>query len=310
MYSRVDKYVLAGLAIYAIALLYLHFVFQLPFSDFLAAFLVLGIGFSSIAWLFTRNLDIPLQKPLIKNELWWLLFLILWVTFYITYGGDLVTKLLPDTWSHNPQSASILSFLRKSFAFVLIPFAVYRSFGFTLKDFGLKHPEVKFPGRKTTILFISISAAALLFQYFLSNGSKPVRSGHYSILQLVAGLPLCFVYLLFDAGLIEEFFFRGMLQPRLTLLLKSATGGIICTACIFGLVHAPGLFLRGAESEGMEEQMPFLFWAAYTIVYMGITGIFLGIIYYKTKNLWLVMAIHAMVDLLPNFPEFARTWHL
>ena len=60
----------------------------------------------------------------------------------------------------------------------------------------------------------------------------------------------------------------------------------------------------------MEEQMPFLFWAAYTIVYMGITGIFLGIIYYKTKNLWLVMAIHAMVDLLPNFPEFVKTWHV
>jgi len=75
-------------------------------------------------------------------------------------------------------------------------------------------------------------------------------------------------------------------------------------------VHAPGLFFRGAESEGMEEQMPFLFWLAYTIVNMSVAGVFLGIVYSKTKNLWLVIAIHAMIDLLPNFAEFVQTWHL
>jgi membrane protease YdiL (CAAX protease family) len=118
------------------------------------------------------------------------------------------------------------------------------------------------------------------------------------------------VYLILDAGLIEEFFFRGLLQSRLSLFLKSGVGGVVCTAIIFGLVHAPGLFLRGAAGEGMEEQMPFLFWVAYTVVYMSVAGIFLGIVYNKTKNLCLVIVIHAMFDLLPNLPEFIRGWHL
>lgn len=129
-------------------------------------------------------------------------------------------------------------------------------------------------------------------------------------MQLLTGLPLCFAYLMLDAGLIEEFFFRGLLQSRLSVFLKSSVGGIVCTAFIFGLVHAPGLFLRGAESEGMDEQIPFLFWVAYTIVNMSIAGISLGILYSKTKNLWPVMAVHAMFDLLPNFSEFMKTWHL
>ena len=54
------------------------------------------------------------------------------------------------------------------------------------------------------------------------------------MLQLLTGLPLCFVYLIFDAGLIEEFFFRGLLQSRLSVLLKSSIAGIVSTAVILG----------------------------------------------------------------------------
>ena len=312
MSENLKKYtsLIGAFAIYATALLYLHFAFQLHFSEFLDIFFIVGIGFSSIAWLLTKNLALPYHKPLIKKEGWLLLALILWIVFYITYGGSLINNIFPRAWLSNPQSASIIIFVKKCLVFVLIPFTIYKLSGFTLKDFGLRNTEVRFPGKKTTLLFISLSIAALLFQYFLSNGSKPIRSGQFSMLQLLTGLPLCFVYLIFDAGLIEEFFFRGLVQSRLSLLLKSSVGGIVCTAVIFGLVHAPGLFFRGAESEGMEEQMPFLFWLAYTIVNMSVAGVFLGIVYSKTKNLWLVIAIHAMIDLLPNFAEFVQTWHL
>ncbi|MGZ8550098.1 MAG: CPBP family glutamic-type intramembrane protease [Chitinophagaceae bacterium] len=44
------------------------------------------------------------------------------------------------------------------------------------------------------------------------------------------------------------------------------------------------------------------------MAYMSVAGIFLGIVWQRTKNLWLVMAIHAMLDLLPNAGEFIRTW--
>jgi membrane protease YdiL (CAAX protease family) len=124
------------------------------------------------------------------------------------------------------------------------------------------------------------------------------------------GLPLCFLWLFFEAGLIEEFFYRSILQSRLSVLLRSPTGGIVVSALIFGLSHAPGLYLRGAESEGIDEQLPLLFWSAYTIAFMSIAGIFLGIVWQRTRNLWVVMALHTMIDLLPNLGNFLKTWGL
>lgn len=308
MESLRNKFSIGGLLVYVAAVLYLHFVFQQPFNEMLIPFTILGIGFSFIGWWLTKDLSQPRHEPVIKKEIWLIIALVAWIVFYITYGGSLINKLLPVSWIENPPVYSIIIFLRKLLFFVLVPFGIYKALGFSLKDFGLKESPVKLFSQKSILLFISLSIAALLFQYFLSNGAKSVRSGAFNTSQLVIGLPLCFIYLLFDAGLIEEFFFRGFLQSRLAVLLKSTTGPIIISAIIFGLVHAPGLYLRGAGSEGIEEQLPFSFFAAYTIAYMSVAGVFLGIIYSKTKNLWLVMAIHAMVDLLPNLDDFIHTW--
>ena len=128
---------------------------------------------------------------------------------------------------------------------------------------------------------------------------------------MLIGLPLLFIWLFVEVGLIEEFFFRAVLQSRFSALLKSSAGGIAVSALIFGLAHDPGLYLRGfGETEGISEIMPFGFWAAYTICTMSVGGIFLGIIWNKTKNLYLVMGLHAMIDLIPNFSEFVHTWKL
>ena len=37
-------------------------------------------------------------------------------------------------------------------------------------------------------------------------------------------------------------------------------------------------------------------------------GIFFGIVWARTKNLFAVMFIHAATDLLPNCKVFVRTW--
>jgi membrane protease YdiL (CAAX protease family) len=305
-----NKYIVFYLLMYAVAIMRLHFSFHEPFGNFLSVFFIPGLGFSWVAWLLTKRFDQPFHRPAGKKEMLILVALVLLICFYITYGGSLINKLLPKNWIENEQSYVLIIFFRKLLFFVLIPFFVYKASGFSLKDFGLKESPVKLFSKRSAIIFLLLSIAALLFQFFLGNGSKPIREGQFNGWQLARGLPLCFLYLFFDAGLVEEFFFRGLLQSRLSVLLKSATGGIIISAIIFGLVHAPGLYLRGAGSEGIEEQLPFNFFAAYTIAYMSIAGIFIGIVYHKTKNLWLVMAIHAMVDLLPNFPGFVQTWHI
>ncbi|MFT3681719.1 MAG: CPBP family intramembrane metalloprotease [Ferruginibacter sp.] len=305
-----ERYLWAGFSLYVLCICYLHFTFQISLTDFLPAFMILGIGFSFIAWWFTKAFPNPQHRPLINYEALAIAALIAWIVLYITYGSGFINTFFPGKWLENGQIATAIIFIKKLFVFVLIPFAVYKAAGFTLKDFGLRDTAVKCFDKKALAVFAILSVAILLFQYFLANGGKQLRKEHFSFMQVIIAAPLCFLYLFFDAGLIEEFFFRGLLQSRMGVLLKSKTGGIIVSALIFGLVHAPGLYLRGAESEGMEEQMPFLFWTAYTVAYMSIAGIFLGVVYSKTKNLWLVMAIHAMVDLIPNLKEFIHTWHL
>ena len=310
MRSQEYKYFLTGLAIYIVAVLYLHFFFEQPLHDFLTVFLIPGAGFSLVAWLLLKNHLIASRRSAIKNEVAVLILLLIWIIIYITWGAVFINQFIPGNWIENKKINSLIIMVRKLLVFVAVPWLVYRSFGFTSEDFGFRNGRVKFFSRRELLVFIVLSIAAVLFQFFLSNGSKPVRDGEYSLQQLAAGLPLCFLWLFIEAGLVEEFFYRGILQSRLTVLLKSPTAGIVITALIFGLSHAPGLYLRGAESEGVNEQLPFLFWSAYTIAYMSVAGIFLGIVWQRTKNIWLVMAIHAMVDLLPNVGDFIRTWNL
>jgi membrane protease YdiL (CAAX protease family) len=310
MLQNKAKYILAGIVIYLAAVFYLHFSYQEAFADFFIPLSVLGIGFSLISWLFINQYKDADHKPSFSKEVIFIVLLIAWIGFYITYGGSLINKLLPSRWIEDAAVYSIIIFLRKLVFFVLVPFLLYKAYGFSLKDFGLKESPVQLFSNKSLLLIFILSVLALLFQYYGGRGGKEIQTGALSISQFIIGIPLCLIYLIFDAGLIEEFFFRGLLQSRLSVVLKSSTGGIVISAIIFGLVHAPGLYLRGAASEGIEEQLPLLYFAAYTIAYMSIAGIFLGVIYNKTKNLWIVMILHAVVDLIPNFSDFIATWHI
>lgn len=301
---------LIGLAIYILAVLYLHFVFEQPLLDFLTIFFIPGAGFSLAAWLLLKNNIVFPNRPAIKNEVIVLFFLLAWIVAYITWGAVFVNQFLQGSWIDNEKIGSVIVIFRKLLVFVAVPWLIYRSLGFSTGDFGFKNRSVSFFSRKGFSVFLVLSIMSLLFQFYLSNGSKPVRNGEFSLEQLATGLPICFLWLFIEAGLVEEFFYRAILQSRLTALLGSPAGGIVISALIFGISHAPGLYLRGAESEGVDEQLPFLFWSAYTIAYMSVAGIFLGIVWQRTKNLWLVMAIHAMLDLLPNVGGFIRTWNL
>ena len=47
---------------------------------------------------------------------------------------------------------------------------------------------------------------------------------------------------------------------------------------------------------------------AYSIVTLAVSGVFFGIVWARTKNLFAVMFIHAATDLLPNLKHFVVTW--
>ena len=43
---------------------------------------------------------------------------------------------------------------------------------------------------------------------------------------------------------------------------------------------------------------------------LAVSGVFLGIVWARTKNLFAVIIIHAATDLFPNLSDFVRTWGL
>ena len=122
---------------------------------------------------------------------------------------------------------------------------------------------------------------------------------------VMVGGALTFLWLLFDVGLVEEFFFRGLLQERLAAALRSPIAGLVLMALIFGLVHAPGMVLRGAGGvEGLGEHPDALTAAAYTIAVQSVAAFFFGVVWMRTRNLPALMIIHAATDLLSNLPRF------
>ena len=78
------------------------------------------------------------------------------------------------------------------------------------------------------------------------------------------------------AGVGEELFFRGWLQGALTQRF-GVWLGILTVSAIFGLAHYLSLTYA---------------------IYAGLTGLYLGLIYQISGNLYIVMVIHALYDFI------------
>ena len=74
-------------------------------------------------------------------------------------------------------------------------------------------------------------------------------------------------------------------------------------ALLFGLAHAPGLHFPSAAT--LESLGPHPSWLAaigYSLAVTSVAGIFLGVLWIRTRNLSVVL-VHAAGDLLPNLVQ-------
>jgi len=46
----------------------------------------------------------------------------------------------------------------------------------------------------------------------------------------------------------------------------------------------------------------------YSVVITSVAGFFLGVLWMRTRNLLLLMAVHAAGDLVPNFVPMLKNW--
>lgn len=201
----------------------------------------------------------PVEKPAIRNEWFVIILLVLFFTWYVTFGNAFINKFIPKDILAIAWKTSIAILLKKLLVFELIPWLIYKTARFSLKDLGFRISSNRLFSRETLLTFFVLPVVVVLFQYYFSGGAEPIWKGQFAFGQLIITWPLLFLWLFIEARLVEEFFFRAVLQSRMAAMLKSPASDIETSSIIFGLAHEPGLYLRAAEIEGISEQLPFHF---------------------------------------------------
>ena len=302
---------IGGLILYACAFAVLLRNKSFGAGDAVVVLIVFGIAFPLIAWVATRRVfpfSISIHPS--TSELVVLIVYVLALSFYLVGGPQWIDQHLPSSWVDSARIKFFIVLAKKLLVFVVIPFAIFRfGFGYRIRDFGIQRDGLRALVRSHLPVVLAVGGAFLVFQYFLSGGGAAFRRGPFTVYQLLLGLPLCFIWLFIEAGLIEEFFFRALIQSHLAAAFKSEVSGTVLMSLIFGLAHAPGFIFRHAgEVEGLGSNPSALDAVAYSIVVLAISGVTFGVIWARTKNLFAVMVIHAAGDLLPNFAGFVQTW--
>jgi membrane protease YdiL (CAAX protease family) len=282
------KYVVAYLLLYLATLGLLVRYEQFDFVEPLFALVLMGGGFTLIAWLLTRRAEpLPVSEP--RRGL---LPYVLLVTAFVTWG----LGALPDA----QPLRDVLATVTKLLVFVAVPWLL----------FDRTKPLLRM-NRRDAVVTVSMSAVLILFQFAFGRGPAAIADARLPLGTLIGAIILAFVWLAIEAGLVEEYFFRRLLQTRLETLTRSRAGGIVITALLFGLVHAPGLYLRPSHTgEDFASPPSLLFAIGYAIVILSPSGFFLGVLWTRTRNLAVVVAVHAATDLIPNVIELAQHFGL
>jgi membrane protease YdiL (CAAX protease family) len=163
------------------------------------------------------------------------------------------------------------------------------------------------PARAFWLTLAVLGAAVLALLCVVSPSLKEIAALKLAPATLALASAGAFVWIAVEAGLCEEVLFRAILQSRLAPLMKSELGAACVGALVFALAHAPGLWMR-ADASVAGHSRDVVQVIAYAVAVLGPAGLFLGVMWARTRNLVLVVLLHALTDVLPFIPEFAHRW--
>jgi membrane protease YdiL (CAAX protease family) len=284
---------LGYLALYGATLWLLSRREQVELGEILPALVLFGGLFSGIAWLLTlrtQPLEITVRRPAAETTV--LLGYLVLLVVYLIWGVGPVKALAP---THPAQEFVVLA--SKLLVWVGLPFVLMRAVG------GYTAGELMpvSSRRRDVVTGIVLCVLFILLQLLVGRGLKDMKASGYSAGAIVGAVPLVFGWLVFEVGIVEEFFFRALLQTRISRLLRSEAAGIVIASVLFGLVHAPGFYLRTlASQETVGAHPSILMSAGYAIVVTSAAGIFMAVLWSRTRNFAVVVAVHAAGDLVPG----------
>lgn len=313
MRKHFNPVVIGGLVVYAGSFAVLLQDKNFEPGGVVIVLVLFGIIFPALAWLATlRAIPLSVSVHPTAREMLVLAACLVAMSIYLIGGPQWIDNCLPQSWIESPQIKFFVTLAKKLIVFVLIPFGIFRlAFGYRVRDFGMQQQALRAVLGNHLPMVLVIGGALLAFQFFVGNGAAPIRQGQFTAYQLLVGLPLCFAWLVIEVGLVEEFFFRALVQSRFSVWFKSEASGVVLMSLAFGLAHAPGfIFRRAGTIEGLGANPTALDATAYSIVVLAVSGILFGVMWTRTKNLFALMLVHAAGDLLPNFAQFVKIWQI
>ncbi|QNP39995.1 CPBP family intramembrane glutamic endopeptidase [Lysobacter solisilvae (ex Woo and Kim 2020)] len=258
---------------------------------------LLGGVFPLLAWLCTLGVSraqiAPLHEPHQLPRV--LLYLAGFTLLVLGWGFSSINAHFPGE-----PAQSLVQLVVKLVTMVLLPAWLFLGFG--------PGARATLPPQRLLLVFALMSLAYLAMQSVFGRGLVTLGELGPSAATLAWAIPLCWLWQTLEAGLCEEVLFRRVLQEKLAIATGSHVAAIAWGSLLFGLAHAPGLWLRGGHlMEGVAQASPG--WAlAYSIVMIAPAGIAFGVLWARTRSLWLVVPLHGMVDLLPQLAPFIRAW--
>ncbi len=222
-----NKVLLAYVAVYAVGLWHLSRQPGFEPAEALGVLVIVGVIFSSLALLVTRRAQpLPLAVKSPAAELGLLLAWMLPLAAFLVWGLGTLRSAVP---TEPAQSLAIAA--AKLMMVVVIPgLLCMRGWGYRIGELapvGLRWNQLK-PA-------LCMSLAGLLMQGVLGRGLRDLSQAQVPVLIAAIAAPLAFLWLALEVGLVEEFFFRVLLQTRLARVFGSELSGIIAAAALFGL---------------------------------------------------------------------------
>ncbi len=308
-----NRWFLFAIVVYIGSLFVLSQRAEFSISETLIELVIFGIAFPLLAWLATiRSQSLVIHVHPTGAEMLALLAYVLALSVYLAFGPQAIDSWLPQDWIASDRIKFFVTLGKKLLVFVALPLGIFGlAWRYSLRDFGFQKAGLRELCRTHLPIVLVGSGVLMAFNYFLGGAAAPLREGKFSGVQLLTGIPLCFIWLAIEAGLVEEFFFRAFLQTRLSAWFRSEITGVVLMSLIFGLAHAPGFIFRHAGTvEGLGANPTALDAIAYSIATLAVSGVVFGVIWARTRNLFALMLIHAAGDLFPNLSDFIKIWGL
>ena len=245
-------------------------VFLRTNTDWLVSFGQIGIVIFLLWWM-SRSGAAP--APEVRHPRAESLFAIVFVVIWVGWRAGICDKVFPFLpGDFNCYGNWEFEILPKLFETVVVPLAFLLFFGYRFRAIGAN--------LNLRAFWISLPVLIGLAAYgFYLHRAQP-ETFVQSFGQFFAG-----------AGLPEEFLWRAFLMTRLEAWWRSSAWGLFGASVIFGLSHLPIDYLVFTDHNWRET------WITLLTFQMGF-GVVFGFAYQRTRNIWPIAIIHAMVDAL------------